>query len=419
VAQATSDPDNRLIVDCIAAGGRGMTWSGHRGGERDVAELSADLIRDLAEQRPGAPVLSVYARIDPLDPANAAAVPGWLVEVRNGLREVSRVAEEGESRDRRLALREIRDRVEQDMLGLEPAQRGRGQAWFIAADAVLDQRVTLQLPPASTLVRWDDRPFVSPLVDVADRGRPAGLVLVSAEAVRLLHWQDGSVTEPAQSLYEIEPGEWRDYDAYVGHPGRTPGGMHVAEFDQRQAEWRQRFLRNAAQSVAAHLAELGWDRILLAGEQPMMRDFHEQLPEPVSRKVIATVEANLLREQLTVIGDRLGAVLDEARLRQGQRLVEQALESAHAGGAAALGWPEVLDSLVQQRVSHLIIDPEAEPDPSQLDPQTQEALAWPSRPVLAERAVEQALASGADITTLPAETPQLARAGGAAALLRY
>jgi len=40
---------------------------------------------------------------------------------------------------------------------------------------------------------------VSPLVAVADRGRPAGLVLVSADAVRLLEWRDGTVTEPAES----------------------------------------------------------------------------------------------------------------------------------------------------------------------------------------------------------------------------
>ncbi|MGH3402861.1 MAG: VLRF1 family aeRF1-type release factor [Streptosporangiaceae bacterium] len=346
-------------------------------------------------------------------------MPGWLVELRNGLRELSREAEDELSRDRRLALREIRERVEHDMLVLEPAGRGRGQAWFLAADGALDQRLALHLPPARTLVRWDDRPFVSPLVDVADRGRPAGLVLLSAEAVRLLHWHDGMITEPMRSLYEIELGEWRDYDAYVGHPGPSPGGMHVAEFDQRQAEWRQRFLRATAQSVARQVTELGWDRVLLAGEQPLIRVFGEQLPDPLGRRVIATVEANLLREQLAVTADRLGAALEEARLQQGQRLVEEALDSAYAGGTAATGWPEVMDSLVRHRVSHLLIDPEANPDPDQLDPMTRDALAWPSRPVLAEHAIKLALASGAEITTLPAETPQLVRVGGAAALLRY
>ena len=75
--------------------------------------LSMDLIRDLAVRRPGTPVvLSVYVRTDPRDPANTAAVPGWLVELRNGLRGVSREVDEGESRDQRLAVRELRERVE-------------------------------------------------------------------------------------------------------------------------------------------------------------------------------------------------------------------------------------------------------------------------------------------------------------------
>ena len=71
----------------------------------------------------------------------------------------------------------------------------------------MDHRFTLQLPPLATLARWDDRPYVSPLAEVARREQAVGLVLVSAEVIRLLHWQDGRVTEPARSLYEIGPGQ--------------------------------------------------------------------------------------------------------------------------------------------------------------------------------------------------------------------
>jgi hypothetical protein len=39
--------------------------------------------------------------------------------------------------------------------------------------------------------------------------------------------------------------------------------------------------------------------------------------------------------------------------------------------------------------------------------------------MLVERAVEQAVISGAEVTVLPADTPELVRAGGAAATLRY
>lgn len=196
---------------------------------------SMELVRELATVQPGVPVLSLYVRIDPRDPANTAETPKWLVELRNGLREVTGAANLEESRSQRLARRDLCARAEREVLELHPRERARGLAWFIAPDGAVNRRFTLQLPPRVTLVRWDDRPFVSPLIDVVDRGRPTGLLLVSAEAIRLLHWEQGRVEQPEQSLYELEPGEWRDYDAYVGHPGRTPAGMHVVSAGRRVA----------------------------------------------------------------------------------------------------------------------------------------------------------------------------------------
>lgn len=381
--------------------------------------LSMDQIRDLALRRPGTPVLSVYVRIDPHDPASTAAVPGWLVELRNSLREVSREVDSWESRAHRIAVHELRQRVERDVLALEPAERGRGLAWFRTADGCLDQRFTLQLPPLATLARWDDRPYISPLAEVAGRGHPTGLVLVSAEAVRLLHWQDGRVTEPAQSLYEIEPGEWRDYDAYAGYPGRSPAGLHVAEFDQRVREWRQRFLRATAQAVGARVAGLGWHRILLIGEPRVTDLFLRQLPEPGSERVAATIEANLIWAEHAAVAERLDNALCDAGRREARVLTGETVRLALAGGDAAMGWPEVADSLVQRRVSHLIVGADAVPDPAVLSPHTLAALGWPSPQMLVERAVEQAVISGAEVTVLPADTPELIRGGGALAILRY
>jgi peptide subunit release factor 1 (eRF1) len=387
--------------------------------ETDAAPLCMDQIRDLALRRPGTPVLSLYVRTDPRDPANTAAVPGWLVELRNSLREVSREADERESRERRMAIRELRERVERDVLALEPARRGRGLAWFKTADGSFDHRFTLQLPPLRTLARWDDRPYISPLAEVAGRGRATGLALVSAEAVRLLQWQDGRVTEPARSLYEIEPGQWRDYDAYAGYPGRSPAGLHGAEFDQRVREWRQRFLRATAQAVGAQVADLGWQRILLVGQPRVTGPFLQHLPERASGQIVATVDANLIWEDHAAVAERLDEALRDTSLEQARALADETTRRAYAGGDAAIGWPEVADSLVRHRAGHLIVGTDAALDPAVLGPQTQAALGWPSPQMLVERAVEQAVISGAEVTVLPTGTPELVRAGGAAAILRY
>ena len=211
--------------------------------ETDVVTLLMELIRDLALRRPGTPVLSVYVRTDPRDPANTAAVPGWLVELRNSLREVSREVEDRESRERRMAVRDLRERVEHDSSRAGTRRTRPGPGLVPHRRRLFDHRVTLQLPPLATLARWDDRRYVSPLAEVAGAAaRPDWCWSVRRRSGCCTGRTAGSPS--GRSLYEIEPGQWRDYDAYVGYPGRSPAGLHVAEFDQRVREWRQRFSKH-------------------------------------------------------------------------------------------------------------------------------------------------------------------------------
>jgi hypothetical protein len=218
----------------------------------------------------------------------------------------------------------------------------------------VNRRFTLQLPPPATLVRWDDRPFVSPLVDVVDRGRRTGLVLVSAEATRLLHWQAGRVEEPEQSLCELEPGQWRDYDAHVGHPAPTPGGMHVATFDQRIEQLRQRFLTEAAFAIGQRVTEFGWHRVLLAGDKLSSTASPTGCQTRCEGASSASSTITCCGRSRAAVADRFENALDQPWRRNAQRIVDRAMEAAFEGGKGALGWPEVLDSFVQHRVEHLV-----------------------------------------------------------------
>jgi hypothetical protein len=131
-ARGRSRTNHHLLRIAQSPGNRktgGLSGSGDSQEWRMIASVKS--LRELAIMQPGVPVLSVHVRTDPRDPANTAATPKWLVELRNNLREVADAANAGESRSERLARRELYARVERAVLELHPRERARGLAWFI------------------------------------------------------------------------------------------------------------------------------------------------------------------------------------------------------------------------------------------------------------------------------------------------
>jgi hypothetical protein len=98
-------------------------------------------------------------------------------------------------------------------------------------------------------------------------------------------------------------------------------------------------------------------------------------------------------------------------------LIEAADGRARAGGAATLGAQETLGALAEERVDHLILDPDY--DFAQTSTTIPPSIGGPAD-LLGERAVETAIATGAQVTALPTTASSILRAaGGIVALLRY
>jgi len=375
-----------------------------------------ELLRALATADPPAPVLSVYARTDPRDPSNTGHSPAWEVALRNGLRAVNEELEARDDRELRLSFRELRERIEDELLTLEPAERGRSVAWFVGADGTEHARLGLQLPVREDRVVLDGKPFVSPLVDVADRGAATGVVLVGLEHVRLLQIEQGEVTEPDASEYEIALGDWRRYGGSPERGMRTTG--HRERLEARVGEQRARLFDEAARAAAGRLDELGWEQVALVGQHQVAGQFREAAPGALTDRIVSVLDANLGGEDASVVAETLEPHLDEQWRARAAALAQEAAERAAAGGAAALGPDETLATLVAGRASHLVLDPAADLSAAASD-QVVEALGGPAT-LLAERAVEAAVASDAEVTALAAEdSPALARAGGMLALLRW
>ncbi len=382
---------------------------------------TVDLVRDLAVAPIGEPVLSLHLRTDPRDPANTNHVPGWLIALRNGLRTVTDHVERTATREERIALRDLLPRVEKAIVELTPAERGRGISYFIGADGSGELLLGHQLAPRDDVVRWDIRPFISPLVDIASRGRSTGLVLVGADKVRLLHWQAGRVEEPGRSVYELELGDWREYAGYAAaNPARgQQTATHSESFEQRVGDWRRRFRDDVAVKVSQRTSKLGWQRLLVAGEQPLPEGFVDALGADATRRVVGQVDVNVLSQQPAEIATRLEADLEEAHRREAHAVLSRA-QAAAGGGLGALGPDEVFQALAEHRVDHLVLDPAARLVPGPFGAAAEQALEGAGHELLAERAVELAVAGGADVTTMAADdAPELQEASNIAALLRF
>ncbi len=381
--------------------------------------VTRDVLQRLASAAPTRPIVSVYARTDPRDPANTSSTPAWQIAVRNGLAEIAERLEAGDDRDARLGFRELRERIDAELTALEPAQRGRSVAWFLDADGDSSERFTLQLPLRADRVVLDARPFVSPLVDIADRGAPTGIVLVSGDVVRLLAIEQAEPSEPEDSTFELELGDWRPFGGTAaGSPGRgVQGTSHQESYEARVEAQRDQLFAAAATATGQRLEQLGWERIVLVSETQVAARFRAALPPIVSERVVAESDLNLVGEDQHALAEALEPLIDDAWLLRASRLADLARERAQAGGAGAVGALETLTALAEGRVEHLVLDPDA--DFSHVAGMAPESIGGPAD-LLGERAVEAAVATGAEVTALAAEhAPALAEAGGIAALLRY
>jgi hypothetical protein len=65
----------------------------------------------------------------------------------------------------------------------------------------------------------------------------------------------------------------------------------------------------------------------------------------------------LIREEHAAIAERLDDALLDSGLQEAEALADETVSSALADGDAAIGWPEVAESVVRHLDGHLIVAP--------------------------------------------------------------
>jgi Bacterial archaeo-eukaryotic release factor family 10 len=386
-----------------------------------AGSLDLQTVLELSRRSDSIGVLSVYLDARPGDGHRAASI-----DLKNRLAELERrLASEGDSDHARAVQHGIARLADELDRLVDPEQAGRGRVLFAAIDDRWVTRVSTQLPVRSRVV-LDSTPFIHPLLELLDEGRPAGVVLASRTEARLLEWRLGELI-PLQVLTSelAEPPHERS-----GPVGSRPASRHgTPTGEQRNARERDeaaRFIERAAAMASRLARDRGWERLLVSGGEQLTDSLASALPPALQevalndRRVLVRLDGPILEE---IVTERLTAAHDEFE----RRLTRKVSEDARGAGAVALGLSEVVGALNQARVAHLIYDPfiryQGSVGPDGILYAGGEAVATYAATTdmrLTERLVERALETGAQVTPVEeAANDALAEASGIAAVLRW
>jgi hypothetical protein len=296
----------------------------------------------LVEQRPDAPVISVF--VD-LDPERFATAPARATQIRSLLDEARREVEheEGLSHDELVGLRADIERLEDYLLSREPPYEGsRALAVYCCGREELFEVVPMTRPVEGRVV-VERTPYVEPLVRGANEERWC-VALVNRRLGRIL-------AGPADRLQEIRA---LSEDTHGQH---DQGGWSQARYERSVEKETDDHLRHVAEVLYRRWRRERFQRLVLGGPTEIVPRLEGMLHEELrSRLIEGRLEVDVESANEPQIEEALTPVVEEdARVRERQAL-DQMSAGVGAGGRGAGGAADVLAALNERRVGTLLLE---------------------------------------------------------------
>jgi hypothetical protein len=279
----------------------------------------------------------------------------------------------------------------------------------------------LRLPNRVVL---DSSPFIHPLLEAIDRGRPAGVVIAAADAGEMFDWRLGELRRLSRLVSPVPQPRNDRPGPVVGNTARARRNTPLR--DMRERSERQHRLR-VAETMAAEVSRLAdenlWERLLVAGDDRVTSVLVDALPDRIRQTVIRDPR-HLAGVDVTALARIVAGRFEDAHVERTTQLAAHVRDAALVG-TGAVGLSEVAAALNEARVDQLVYDSErryvgAVDDSGLLYANGEGPAAAAEEPRLTERLVERALTTGAEVTPVPgAASTVLAEAGGIAARLRW
>lgn len=324
------------------------------------------------------------------------------------------------------ALREDLDDAARLALDLEAARvrtllkvgpRGRGLAVFASTPRDLWQVWSLPVVVAEG-VYLGRRPYLRPLLDALDEYERYAVALVDKEKARLFLVHLGEIEEQDQ-VYDVVPGK------------HDQGGWSQANYQRHHEAHVYWHLKRVADELVFLERREPFDRLVLAGPEEATAELERILPRHLRAKLVRRIPAELFATEQEILEKTLAIERDLERAAE-ERLVEEILETAAAGGLATYGLAPTLEAIWLGRVHVLVVADGLRVEGSECEACGRLGLAVGATcPVcggglrrfddVVERAMERTLEEGGRIEVVHDEAAQRLRqvGEGLGAVLRY
>jgi hypothetical protein len=355
--------------------------------------------REVSEWRPELGVLSVYLGFDPADRGGA-----WRTELRNALDAILEARKEVEH-DLRVALRATAKRlIERFEDGdLRPPPRGEVGFVEVAEKEGVERWWGTSAPAvAGACVEYGAEPAVAPLIALVCRGGARGVAIVSAERVRLLRCEGGTLEELEDWELSLFSLDWRERKSQsTNNPSRAQGVSASGhdQYGERLEHNRHRFLVECGELAGRALEEQGLAEAIVFGPAKDAEAFEGGF-HAAKAKVVRGGDGDLISVPTGKLGETVATAIERLDGERDRAVVERALGEAKGGSRGSLGIQETKEALAAGRVDHLVLDGALDGD--------------------VESLLRAAFAGSSTVTIVRDEFAEpLAEAGGVAAILRY
>ena len=287
---------------------------------------------------PDSCILSLYVNVDQSNAANLNR--GFETKVESLFRQAAENQNSHEASRQRFEAE--CQRVRQFLRDYVP----KGKALVLFSDSKHDfwwQRdLQVELP---TGLRWSQKPWVRPLLEVVEDHDRVGVVLIDKHHARIFAADAGGMELQAEMVSDVP------------NKHATTGTDHImsqGQMERGHVNHVQSHAKRVADELASVVDRLKLERIVIGGPVEATSVFSGELPKRIQQMVIGTISAPVDASHDRLIHE-LRSVQEKAELEDETKIVDAMITAAMKGDRGVLGLSDTLEAIQEGRVYRLVV----------------------------------------------------------------